>query len=178
MSKYDDPMYETLYEKMNKAILNVDDKSIDTITDFQNLFKNEEVKVLLEKLKLKGEDKEDFLFMCNNQEKVTGKFLHHCKIIKPKMKLDEKKEILLDYIHNKYNIINEDNFNKIISEVFESKEFMQKDKCRKMIYDLFKKYQIDLSDKSDREIFIKNFIKDKIVDNFESTEILGRLFKH
>ena len=157
MSKYDQLDYLTRAEKSGTipdCVTNSVGKEIKipeeliglTIENFKNYLNIKTV-----------EDENRFLFVNNNQTIINENYFENGKFFNNKMENDEKREFLLDFLNHHYgNRIDGKYFQDYLQGVFNLKKYELIDEdFDLMIYEYFKKHEIDLNDPEDRKEFKK-----------------------
>ena len=192
MSKYDQLNYLTLSEKNGKGLPNC-------ITDLENeepIIPDELYGINVQNLKnyfdiKNDEDESKFNFINNSQTVINENYFKNCKIFSDKMDKDEKREFLLDYMNYHFgNHVDGEYFKNFLQDMFDLRKYeLEAEDFDVMIFDYFKKRNVDLNNPEDRKLFkaimfyqhIKflnkekadNYIKKAIEDISEENESKG-----
>jgi hypothetical protein len=168
MSIYEEVEYKSFYEKKIQQIPTNEVKQ-NFQEEFVESFKNFKVDEIKNMMYLNPKEEIKFDFMFNKADVINDDFFKNNNIFNDKASVEEKIEFMIDFIESTYEIVTP----KILKQIFEEllgiiNLDMSEDDYESMIYQMFNKYQINLKDKHDKNVFI-NFLNESFEQ--ESEEI-------
>ena len=166
MSVYDDVEFKSLYERKIQQIPIRDIKE-DFKDDFIETFKNFRVDDVKNMLHLNPKEEIKFDFTFDKKENVTEDFFSSNKIFDENANVEDKIDFMVDFIQSSYDVLTP----KVLRQIFEellgiSNSDMKECDYEMMIYQNFNKYQINLKNEKDKELF-KNILKESLQDDIQ-----------
>jgi len=167
MSNYDDIHFKSIQEIRNRQIPTNEVKE-NFKEEFIQTFENIKVQDLKNMLYLNPKEEIKFDYVFNKSEIVTVDFFNNNKIFNENASVDHKINIMMEFFESTNDIITPKHLKQIFEELLGILNTdMTEDDYEMMIFQIFKKYQINLRDEKDKETF-HNFLKESLeVDKHE-----------
>jgi hypothetical protein len=178
MSFYDELNFKSNYENTNKQL-----PTKEIVKDFGSFkeefidtFNNVKLSEIKSMIYLNPKEDLKFDFIYDNQDTVGIEFFNKEKLFDEKWPISTKMEYLVDFIETTYDLVTPKTMKKIFEELLAMGSLgLTEEDYENMIFYSFNKYQINLKDPQDKNVF-KRFLISSMEQ--ESAEINNMLPSH